>query len=305
MKNLIDFAFRKKYDEVKKLRSRLEKMKKVIDWNKFLPLFPEKKAGPGRPAYDKVFMIKTLFLQSWYSLSDEELEYQIYNRLDFQNFLDCPEKIPDYSTVWRFREDLGDGDVIDKIWYELQRQMDEKQIKVEKGVIQDASFIQADPGKKRSGMEGRGRNAKTSRSKDGTWTKKNKKSFFGFKLHTKIERGSKLIKEVAVTTAKTHDNNIDLSKPDEIVYRDKAYTGIKTKAKGNGSMKRGKLTPKEELRNKRISKKRSQGEHPYGTIHRSFKGGRTKLTTIPRVFIQQVFVCAAYNLHRIQFLLST
>lgn len=305
MENLIDFAFKSKYEKVKKLRSRLEKMKGIIDWDKFLPLFPEKKAGPGRPAYDKAFMVKTLFLQSWYGLSDEELEYQIHNRLDFQNFLDCPENVPDYSTVWRFREELADGDTIDKLWAELQKQMDEKHIKIEKGVIQDASFIQADPGKKHSGMERRGREAKTSRSKDGTWTQKNNKSYFGFKLHTKIQRGSKLIKEVALTTAKTHDSEIDMANPEEIVYRDKAYTGVKTKAKGNGSMKRGKLTPKEKLRNQRITRKRSQGEHPYGTIQRSFNGGRTKLTTIPRVFIQQVIVCAAYNIHRLQFLLST
>jgi len=70
------------------------------------------------------------------------------------------------------------------------------------------------------------------------------------------------------------------------------------------SMKRGSLTPHEQLRNKRISKKRCRGEHPYGTMHRSFKAGRTKLTTLPRVFVQHVFVCIAYNLHRLRFLLS-
>ena len=87
-------------------------------------------------------------------------------------------------------------------------------------------------------------------------------------------------------------------------YRDKSYSGIKTKAIGNGSMKRGKISPHEKLRNKRIAKKRCRGEHPYGTMHRSFKAGRTKLTTLPRVFVQHVFVCLAYNVHRLRFLLK-
>ena len=64
-------------------------------------------------------MIKLLFLQSCYGISDEELEFQVNDRMSFRNFLDFPENIPDYSTVWRFQEYLADADTIDKIWVEL------------------------------------------------------------------------------------------------------------------------------------------------------------------------------------------
>jgi IS5 family transposase len=305
MKSLTHFALKEKYDKVKQLKSRLDDMKKLIDWETFLPLFPEKESNMGRPAYEKILMIKILFLQSWYSISDEETEYQIHDRLSFQQFLDFPNYIPDYSTIWRFREELAEEDILDKIWAELQRQIDEKNIKVEEGVIQDAVFIEADPGKTRSGMKDRGRMAKTSRSKDGSWTKKGKKSIFGFKAHAKVQRGSKIVKELAVTTAKTHDGRIDLANPDEISYRDKGYHAMGTKAKGDGTMKRGKnLSVKDKLRNKRIMKKRAIGEHPFGTINRSFHGGRTKLTTTYRVFVQTVFVFMAYNIHRLLFLVN-
>jgi len=153
-------------------------------------------------------------------------------------------------------------------------------------------------------MNGRGREAKTSRSKDGSWTKKGKKSIFGFKGHHKVDVESKLITDVAVTTAKTFDGNVDLANENDIVYRDKGYSGCNTKAKGNGSMKKGNLTPKQHLRNKRITKKRCRGEHPYATMHRSFKAGRTKLTALPRAFVQHVFACIAYNIHRLKFLLN-
>jgi IS5 family transposase len=249
-------------------------------------------------------MLKILFLQSCYGVSDQEMEFQVYDRLSFQQFLGFPERIPDFSTIWRFREELIKGNIIDLIWDELHRQLEAHGVAIKKGMIQDASFIQADPGKKHSGMNGRGREAKTSRSKDGSWTKKGSKSIFGFKAHHKVDSATKIITKVAVTTAKTFDGNIDLANDDEIVYRDRGYSGSGTKAKGNASMKKGKLTPHQQLRNKRITKTRCRGEHPYGTMHRSFKAGRTKLTTIARVFIQHVFVCFAYNVHRMKFLLT-
>lgn len=302
MKNLIDFALREKYEKVKELRSNLEEMKTLIDWDTFLPLFPDKETTRGRPEYEKKLMLRILFLQSCYGISDEEMEFQIYDRLSFQQFLDFPESIPDFSTIWRFREELTEGNIIDIIWEEIGKQIEQHGIIIKKGAIQDASFIHADPGKKRSGMQDRGREAKTSRSKDGSWIKKGKKSIFGFKAHHKVDEESKIITEVAVSTAKTFDGNIDLANEDEVIFRDKCYSGSGTRAKGDGSMKRGKLSPHERLRNKRIAKKRCRGEHPYGTMHRSFKAGKTKLTTIPRVFIQHVFVCIVYNVHRLRFL---
>ena len=306
MENFLDYAMKTKYEKVKTLRPRLEEMKKLLNWKAFLRLFPDYKKsrrGRGRPFYSRILMLKLLFLQSWYNISDEELEFQCNDRLSFQQFLDYPQSIPDYSTVWRFREYLAETSLAVEIWKELQRQIESHNIQVREGVIQDACFITADPGKTQSGMTGRGTDAKTSRNRDGSWTKKNNKSYFGYKLHTKVNRGSKIISEIAVTTASIHDSGVDLSTSEEkVVYRDKAFTGTTCKAKGNGSMKRGNLTIWEKLRNKRIMKKRAQGEHPYATIQRSFHGGTTKLTTVPRVFVQQLFVCAGYNLHRLYYL---
>lgn len=308
MENLIDYALQTKYNKVKKLRNNLEEFNKLVNWRKFLRFFPVRSSFVGRPEYEKILMIKILFLQGAYGLSDEELEYNCYNRLDFNQFLGFPKSIPDYSTIWRFREELTENKTSEEIWEELQRQIKTHGIIIEQGVIQDAKFVHADPGKKNSGMNDRGKAAKTSRSADGSWTQKGNKNIFGFKLHTKVDIGNKIITELAVTTAKVHDGNIDLAKPNEIIFRDKGYSGIKTKAMGDATMKKpargNQLTPEEFLRNKRISKIRCRGEHPYGTMTRSLKAGRTKLTTNVRVYVQQIFVCFAYNLHRLNFLLK-
>jgi transposase, IS5 family len=156
MESLVDFALQEKYAHVKSLRPRLELMKQTLDWNAFLPLFPERVSSVGRPNYEKILMVKLLFLQGWYALSDEELEFQVHDRLSFQQFLDFPKTVPDYSTIWRFREELAEGNLADRIWAELQKQIEYKHITVEKGVIQDATFIIAEPGKTHSGMDDRG-----------------------------------------------------------------------------------------------------------------------------------------------------
>ena len=47
-----------------------------------------------------------------------------------------------------------------------------------------------------------------------------------------------IIEEVAITTASVHDSQIDLMAPTDVAYRDKGYFGAKTRAKGDGTMKR-------------------------------------------------------------------
>ncbi len=88
--------------------------------------------------------------------------------------------------------------------------MDIKGFKVNEGVIQDATFITADPGHEKADKP-RGPSAKTRRNKDGTWTKKGGKSHFGYKLHTKSDIIHGLIRELETTSASVHDSQIDLS----------------------------------------------------------------------------------------------
>jgi transposase, IS5 family len=126
---------------------------------------------------DPVIIVKMLVLQAWYGLSDPELERQVDDRLSFQRFLGFPDKSPDYCTVWRFMERLAASGRDRLVWVELQRQLDEKGLRVRKGVVQDACFITADPGHTPA-EEPRGDEAQTHRSKDGAWSKKAGKSYF-------------------------------------------------------------------------------------------------------------------------------
>ena len=258
MKSLLDIALQKRYERVKKLGDKLSEIDSLIDWEAFRPivngLYDNKSEKGGRPNIDEVVMIKLLILQSWYGLTDQELEKRASDRISFLKFLGFPHSIPDYSTVWYFRERLSETGKDKDIWKELQRQLNAKGLSVKKGVIQDATFITTDPGHALADKP-RGKNAKTRRSKDGTWTKKNNKSYFGYKLHSKVDRNYGLIRAIETTTASVHDSQVDLSCRGEVAYRDKGYFG--TKPRGyDATMQRGvrahPLDIKNKLRNERI-----------------------------------------------------
>jgi len=294
------YMLRKAYENVKKNGDRLARVDSLIDWEAFRPivqgLYDNRSPRGGRPNIDEVVMVKLLVLQSWYGLSDPELERQVDDRLSFQRFLGYPEKAPDYSTVWQFRERLADTGKDRAVWAELQRQLDEKGLKVKKGVVQDATFITADPGKH---GKPRGNEAKTRRSRDGTWAKKGSKSSYGYKLHTKTDTDLGLIRDLETTTASVHDSRVDLSRPGEVAYMDKAYFGVEIRGY-SAAMRRGTrghpLGIRDRLRNRRINRKRAPGERPFAVIKRVFKAGHVLVTTVPRVRVKMVFACLCFNL---------
>jgi IS5 family transposase len=112
------------------------------------------------------------------------------------------------------------------VWAELQRQLDAMGLRVKRGTIQDATFIEADPG---SSTKSRGNDAKTRRSRDGTWAKKGNETHFGYKLHQKTDIDYCLIREIETTTASLHDSQVDLSSDGEIVLIDRGYFGVMAK----------------------------------------------------------------------------
>ena len=65
MENFLDYALKRKYEQVKKLRPRLEEMKELLNWKAFLRLFPDyhrHSRSRGRPFYSRILMLKLLFL---------------------------------------------------------------------------------------------------------------------------------------------------------------------------------------------------------------------------------------------------
>src|SRR3954451_3107758 len=66
----------------------LQRLASVVDFELFRPVLDaalarSDRSKGGRPPYDAVLMLKVLVLQALYSLSDEQAEFQLRDRLSF------------------------------------------------------------------------------------------------------------------------------------------------------------------------------------------------------------------------------
>jgi transposase, IS5 family len=284
-------------------KTRLSQISDLIDWTpirrRLDEMYRNKGEKGGRPNCDVILMFKILILQQWFGLNDLEVERQIADRISFMSFLGFPNPAPDSRTIWLFKERMAETGMDKVIWAELQRQLDAMGLQVKRGTIQDATFIESDHG---SSKKPRGHEAKTRRSRDGTWAKKGDEIHFGYKLHQKTDIDYTLIREIATTTASLHDSQIDLSIEGEPVFRDRGYFGAKAKGIDFTMKRRTTDKPLEELdkeRNRLISKLRSPGERPHAVIKRVFNSGWVLVTTIRRVCVKMMVTAFAFNLYQL------
>jgi transposase, IS5 family len=284
-------------------KTRLSQISDLIDWTpirrRLDEMYHNKGEKGGRPNCDVILMFKILILQQWFGLNDLEVERQIADRISFMSFLGFPNPAPDSRTIWLFKERMAETGMDKVIWAELQRQLDAMGLQVKRGTIQDATFIESDHG---SSKKPRGHEAKTRRSRDGTWAKKGDEIHFGYKLHQKTDIDYTLIREIATTTASLHDSQIDLSIEGEPVFRDRGYFGAKAKGIDFTMKRRTTDKPLEELdkeRNRLISKLRSPGERPHAVIKRVFNSGWVLVTTIRRVCVKMMVTAFAFNLYQL------
>jgi IS5 family transposase len=128
----------------------LEKLNAVVCWEVFAkPLAKALKrsdgAKGGRPAYDPVLMFKVMVLQALYSLSDDQAEFQIQDRLSFMRFLGLGlgDKVPDAKTIWLFREHLTQARAVDNLFARFDRHLTKAGYLAMGGQIVDATIVAA------------------------------------------------------------------------------------------------------------------------------------------------------------------
>src|SRR3984957_10903791 len=105
---------------------RLEKIAGLLDWSAIERELGEVyAAGEGRPAYRPLLMFKALLLQQWYQLSDPGLEEALLDRFSFRIFvgLGMKQRVPDHSTMSRFRAQLSRRSLGERLMAEVNRQL--------------------------------------------------------------------------------------------------------------------------------------------------------------------------------------
>ena len=103
----------------------------------------EKKSTAGRKPIDVMVMFRMLVLQSLYNLSDEQVEYQVRDRLSFTRFLGLgiEDGIPDGTTLWLFRETLAKAGLIEKLFQRFGEHLEAKGYIARGGQMVDATIV--------------------------------------------------------------------------------------------------------------------------------------------------------------------
>ena len=314
--SLLDGAFNAR-DKRSRNDALLEKMKSFIQWNELVTLCEGmyKDSHKGRPTIPIEFSLKCLFLQYMYNLSDPALEDALIDRLSFQRFLGISfdTEIPDFSTIWRFRERLLTNHIYDRIFEEVLRQLEEKKLILRRGTMVDATIVQSARRlkKKDEPTEEQSPRQRAQQDRDASSTKKGKKWYYGFKGHIGVDQGSNIIRKKRLTPANVHDiNERDtlLSGDEHGVFGDKAYGDKEMKKKCRkegiyyGILDKGKrnhpLSSKQEKDNRQKSRVRSAVERPFAYFKHCCGWGRVRYVTLLRNDVQFTVLCAIHNIRR-------
>lgn len=326
-------------DRLKKLSRQgdpLERLNAAVDWEMFRPqlrkCFKKEPKGPGgRPPYDYVVMFKVLILQRLYNLSDEQMQYQILDRLSFQRFLGqgLHSDVPDEKTIWLFREVLTTRGMIEKLFDRYRAHLEKKGLITNNGSIIDASFVEV-PRQRNSREE----NAKIKEGRipedwqddpaklrqkdtDARWTKKNEETFYGYKDHVKVDTDSKLIKSYEVTDASVHDSQVvvallEKKDADTELYADSAYRSAqieqtlekrRVRSRIHEKAHRNRpLTTAQMRSNRAKSRIRARVEHVFAQITNCLKGFRIRSIGVLRARSIIGLINLAYNILRSAYL---
>lgn len=328
------FDFDDRLHKIDKNGDPLSKINATVDWEIFRPGLERardknRQSNVGPKGYDVILLFKILILQSLYNLSDDATEFQILDRHSFGRFLGIhvSSKVPDATTIWRFREDLLKAGIIEDLFATFDAHLHANGFMAMKGQIVDASIVNVP--KQRNSREENAKikegevpadwqeNKRRRKDVDARWTKKNGKTFYGYKNHVAVDVKHKLIRGYAVTDAAQHDSNVfedilsDNTSKD--VWADSAYrsadrlnslekNGFREHIQRKGSRNR-KLTQREQEGNKTRAKIRSRVEHVFGLMTQ--RAGNLLLRTIgiARARAKIGLRNLAYNIDRMGLLL--
>ena len=314
----------------------LEAISKLMPWEMFradiesvvLPAEESRKSNAGRKPIDALVLLRMLVLQSLYNLSDDQIEYQVRDRLSFTRFLGLgiEDGIPDGTTLWLFREKLAKAGLIDKMFERFGQHLEARGYIARGGQMVDATIV-AVPRQRNSRDENEQVKAGTTpkdwkkrpsknrqKDKDARWTKKHGRSFFGYKNHVNADARHKLIRDYTVSDASEHDSQkldelVNRGNTSRDVYADSAYRSAeierKLKAKGFRSRihKRGRrnrpLTEADARANHRKSKVRARVKHVFGAQENAPGGRLVRTIGIVRAKIKIGLQNLAYNIRRL------
>lgn len=310
-------------------KNQLVQLERILDWKwvekklKGIHLNDINPLG-GPKGYNKLAMFKAILLGQWHSLSDQELENSLRVRLDFMVFtgLELGSDFPDSSTLCRFRNKLIEKKLIEKLFRDINRQLERSGLAIEKsrGAVIDATIIESAARPRRTieidqmpeDREEAGTTYKyhDSADNDARWLKKGKRCYFGYKGFIRTAEGKGFIQHIEVEPAHVSElkqlDSLTRNMSSTILYGDKGYAceendqllfqrKIRNRIMRKAARNRP-LTKSQKLFNRLISKKRFIVEQAFGTLKRRFQFTKASYFGLAKVQGQFYLKAMCFNL---------
>jgi IS5 family transposase len=285
----------------------LAKMEGLMPWAELCalvePHYP--KAGNGRPPIGLERMLRMYWVANWFNLADEACEDAMYDTAVFREFCGFDlgrERIPDATTLLKFRHLLEEHDFGKEMFARVGALLQANGVKVSGGTIVDATLIAAPPSTK---------NDEKARDPEMHQVKKGNQWHFGMKVHVGVDSKTGLIHSASVTAANVHDNHEvpNLLHGDETrFYGDSAYRGkaqrerlreIAPKAKdftNKRAYRYAPLTDADKATNRRKSSIRAKVEHPFLILKRLWGFAKVRYRGLAKNANRAFAMLAAINI---------
>jgi IS5 family transposase len=183
------------------------------------PYAPEGRKG--RPPFPVETMLRLHFMQQWFTLSDPAMEEALHDVPLFREFagLGWDSRLPDESTILRFRHLLEKHKLADQILGVINDLLRDKGLLLKTGTVVDATLISAPSSTK---------NASGERDPEMHQSKKGNQWYFGMKAHIGVDAESGLVHTVRGTAGNVNDvveANSLLHGDETDVFADAGYQG--------------------------------------------------------------------------------
>src|SRR5580692_8247662 len=253
-------------------------------------IFNDDNPKGGAPHWPVVTMLKVVFLQKCFGLSDPTAEEMLQDRISFRKFvgLSIDDKTPDHSTISVFRKRLREKGHGATLFDQTLGILKERGLVLNTGTLIDATIMEAPLGGKR---------ADGSRSVDpcATKTAKGRRSYHGYRAHIATDRRGIITDFVYDTASVSEHAHFDHLARNETkaVFAD---SGCRSKDRVERLRKRGviagfchgrvkgqkELTPQQGRLNRLIAPIRAFVEHPLGWIKNRLNNRRVRYRGVIR-----------------------
>ena len=277
-------AFMEKHEG---LKPRFFELAAHIDWTLFekplqagLSRLDRDTSKGGRPPFDALMMFRIVVLQHFYQVSDDDMEFQLHDRLSFRQFagLAPSDRTPDSKTIWLFKNELAKTQALEVLFDAFGKHVESLGYRASKGQLIDASIQEVRKPRSMKPEAYETPAALAQKDEDATFTKKGGKTYFGYKNHVSVDEKFGFVRKYVATTASPHDSQLfhevfDEANTGSNLYADSAYRGgeidafVEKKAltdrRQHRAYRNKPLTGQKARSNKARSKVRARVEHVF------------------------------------------